>query len=583
MDDEFGDSGADASFDTGGDFPAEDTTVDQSSDSSDPTWDSDDSVNEDVAEAIPEDPPSECEADDGDRVGSDEAFDAIEELPPDDDSGSGESDALADSPPDDGADSGEDGGVDLNEDELEDEVSSADVEDPMSESSEPLPSELAEDSEGDSSESTAEDSGESEMISDETLPEDSADSIGENEEESSENLSVDDVEQEAEAEEQAAEAEVEQAAEEEAKAAEELSEQGAEQEAKVEERSAEAESEQAAEDEAKAADDTAEQGAEQEDEVEERSAEAEAERAAEDEAKAAEDTAEQGVEQEAEVEEQSAEVEAERAAEDEAKAAEETAEQDAEQEAESKGNGEDENGKFESLIEPSTEVTDEVYREANVANEMYDDLRDNGKSYEETMDTISSGKGWDKVELDRGTELARVEDGEHRFNEESIYYTTDDELNRQGVVDVAGNVNEDVAKEKFALPEYARNSEDGSVIGERSADVVSHREVEEPIKAYASEVAPVRDSNGTDVVEHEGGARQIVVPDTGALSDYKEASVGVGLKDILAKASAEGEASASSDVPPPKGEGADDKCRADQRNENVIVNQMIQKKHQRGL
>ena len=549
MDDEFGDSGADASFDTGGDFPAEDTTVDQSSDSSDPTWDSDDSVNEDVAEAIPEDPPSECEADDGDCVGSDEAFDAIEELPPDDDSGSGESDALADSPPDDGADSGEDGGVDLNEDELEDEVSSADVEDPMSESSEPLPSELAEDSEGDSSESTAEDSGESEMISDETLPEDSADSIGENEEESSENLSVDDVEQEAEAEEQAAEAEVEQAAEEEAKAAEELSEQGAEQEA----------------------------------EVEERSAEVEAERAAEDEAKAAEDTAEQGAEQEAEVEERSAEAESEQAAEDEAKAAEETAEQDAEQEAESKGNGEDENGKFESLIEPSTEVTDEVYREANVANEMYDDLRDNGKSYEETMDTISSGKGWDKVELDRGTELARVEDGEHRFNEESIYYTTDDELNRQGVVDVAGNVNEDVAKEKFALPEYARNSEDGSVIGERSADVVSHREVEEPIKAYASEVAPVRDSNGTDVVEHEGGARQIVVPDTGALSDYKEASVGVGLKDILAKASAEGEASASSDVPLPKGEGADDKCRADQRNENVIVNQMIQKKHQRGL
>ena len=549
MDDEFGDSGADASFDTGGDFPAEDTTVDQSSDSSDPTWDSDDSVNEDVAEAIPEDPPSECEADDGDRVGSDEAFDAIEELPPDDDSGSGESDALADSPPDDGADSGEDGGVDLNEDELEDEVSSADVEDPMSESSEPLPSELAEDSEGDSSESTAEDSGESEMISDETLPEDSADSIGENEEESSENLSVDDVEQEAEAEEQAAEAEVEQAAEEEAKAAEELSEQGAEQEA----------------------------------EVEEQSAEVEAERAAEDEAKAAEDTAEQGAEQEAKVEERSAEAESEQAAEDEAKAAEETAEQDAEQEAESKGNGEDENGKFESLIEPSTEVTDEVYREANVANEMYDDLRDNGKSYEETMDTISSGKGWDKVELDRGTELARVEDGEHRFNEESIYYTTDDELNRQGVVDVAGNVNEDVAKEKFALPEYARNSEDGSVIGERSADVVSHREVEEPIKAYASEVAPVRDSNGTDVVEHEGGARQIVVPDTGALSDYKEASVGVGLKDILAKASAEGEASASSDVPPPKGEGADDKCRADQRNENVIVNQMIQKKHQRGL
>ena len=214
MDDEFGDGGADASFDAGGDSSVEDMSVDVSSDSADSLGDSGDSGSEDMAEAIPEDPPSESEADDGDCVGSDEAPDAIAELPPDDGSGVDSSDILADPPPDDGVDSGEDGGaVDLNEDELEDEVSSEVADEPVSESSEPSPSELAGDSEGDSNESAAEDSSEGEMISAETLPEDSTDSVGENEEGPSESLPIDEAEQQAEGEEQGAGADAEQAAE----------------------------------------------------------------------------------------------------------------------------------------------------------------------------------------------------------------------------------------------------------------------------------------------------------------------------------------------------------------------------------
>lgn len=154
MDDEFGDSGADVSFDTGDDSSAEDTAVDQASDSSDTSWGSNDSVDEDMAEAIPEDPSSECETEDGDCVGSDESPDAIEELPSDDDLG-----------PDDGANSGEDGGVDLNEDELKDEV----------------PGEYSNE--------------------------------GESGEESSESLLIDEAEQQSEVEDQAAAAETEQTAE----------------------------------------------------------------------------------------------------------------------------------------------------------------------------------------------------------------------------------------------------------------------------------------------------------------------------------------------------------------------------------
>lgn len=178
MDDEFEVSGADTTFDEGGD-----SSVGTSFDSPDSSCDLGDSGSEDMAEAIPEDPPPDCGADDCGGVDSGDDSDAIEELPSGDDSGEDDSDVSADPPPDDGVGSGEDGGAaDLNEDELEDEV-------------------------------PCEDSNEDEMTSGETLPEDSADSNGESEEESSGSLSIDEVEQQSEGEGHVAAAEDEQPAE----------------------------------------------------------------------------------------------------------------------------------------------------------------------------------------------------------------------------------------------------------------------------------------------------------------------------------------------------------------------------------
>ena len=72
-----------------------------------------------------------------------------------------------------------------------------------------------------------------------------------------------------------------------------------------------------------------------------------------------------------------------------------------------------------------------------------------------------------------------------------------------------------------------------------------------------------------EVVEREGGARQIVVRDTDKLGDYKEASddgtSGGGLKDILAKASDDGAGMGSGDVPPPTDSGMEANNRPDQR------------------
>ena len=187
--------------------------------------------------------------------------------------------------------------------------------------------------------------------------------------------------------------------------------------------------------------------------------------------------------------------------------------------------GED-NGKFETFSGQSEEYdSPDMFMGVGAvnANKLHDAMIDAGYSESDALNAALSGNDVREVRLEKGEELARVEDSDYRFNENSPYYTTDDELQSQGVMDESGAVNEDVAKEKYALPEFARN-EEGAVIGDRSVDVVSHRVVNEPTTAYISDVAPARDSDGVKSFERVGGAKQIIIPDTSKLSDYKEAS-----------------------------------------------------------
>ncbi|MDR2675239.1 MAG: hypothetical protein LBC18_10370, partial [Opitutaceae bacterium] len=163
--------------------------------------------------------------------------------------------------------------------------------------------------------------------------------------------------------------------------------------------------------------------------------------------------------------------------------------------------------------ESGTDVSDADYQSARVENEMSDAFQEAGKSREDFFEAANSGDDWEKTSLPQGTELAKVHDADGGPNPDSPFYTTDGDLQNEGVTG-DGHIDSTRASEDMGLP------------SSNHADAVSHRGVKEDTDAFTSRIAPTNETgeNG-DVIHHEGGGRQTVVPDTGKLGDFERSDI----------------------------------------------------------
>ncbi|MDR0353879.1 MAG: hypothetical protein LBI02_11245, partial [Opitutaceae bacterium] len=163
--------------------------------------------------------------------------------------------------------------------------------------------------------------------------------------------------------------------------------------------------------------------------------------------------------------------------------------------------------------ESGTDVSDADYQNAQVENEMADAFQEAGKSREDFLEAANSGDDWEKTRLPQGTELAKVHNADGEPNPDRPFYTTDGDLQNEGVIN-DGHIDSGRAREDMGLPSY------------NNADAVSHREVMEDTDAFTSRIAPTNETgeNG-EVIHHEGGGRQTVVPDTGKLGDFERSDI----------------------------------------------------------